>query len=257
MEKGYKEGSSTFSKMIASPPPPSDWMPFSVTFDDGSASAGPGLSGEGGEPGFVPFQCPFVARLEHWRRVFLAATEPEPEADAGRLFHLLEAAGRCLAVVRFMEIYPPETGGARAGMWRLPDGEILFGTAPLSNRRYWRRLVEFTRRLAQSGSAHCRLVMFAAEDDPENAALRAMEERDGGVLEILTPSRAERATLLAASEVLREARDQAGPETNAAAAFRSLAPRTAFLWRRLTRPCREAGFPGERFDARRPSVRPL
>lgn len=201
-------------------------------------------------PATTPHDRAVQVRFHTLRAHFSAA--PYLLVDQDRIFHLLKLTGNRLAVVRYTELPLPTDTHLSAGVWQVPDGEILFGTEPYEDRIYWSQLIAFARHraglsegprpLAGAGatlSPGCRLVVFSSSQAPVNltAWMRPDEivHARARFLDIQTVDQPTLAVLYAADEVLHEA-ESGRLNVPVADAFQALVPHIDFLWRRVTRP---------------------
>jgi len=183
-------------------------------------------------------------RFQQLRSHFLTA--PWLSVDQDRLFHLLKATGRRLAVMQWVDHPLPGSPGQTAGAWDGPDGEVLFGSEPYEDRTYWSALMHYARERSGHGYAArvnghhpSRLVVFSASKAPVNltAWMSPDEIIDARTrfLDVQTVDQSMLATLYAADELMREAaRGQHG--VNPEEVFAALVPHLEFLWKRAARP---------------------
>jgi hypothetical protein len=185
-----------------------------------------------------------VRRFHQLRVHFLNA--PWLAVDQERIFHLLQSAGRRLAVVRWLDHPLPGSPGQSAGSWVGPDAEILFGSEPYSDRIYWSALIDFARERSGHGfrssprhSTTCRLMVFSSIKAPVNlsAWMPPDEIIDARThfLDVQPADQPTLATLYAADEMMRESERGTGA-AGAAATFTFLMPHIEFLWKQVTRP---------------------
>ncbi len=187
-------------------------------------------------------------RFQQLRAHFLTA--PWLAVDQERLFHLLKAAGRRLAVVKWRDHPLPGSPGQSAGAWVSPDGETLFGSEPYEDRTYWSSLVHFARgrfgrdfTTPSNQSTPCRLVVFSATKAPVNLAawMPPDEIIDARThfLDVQPVDQPLLATLYAADEMMRDA-ERGSLGVNPEETFAMLLPHLEFLWKQVTRPAKVA-----------------
>lgn len=189
-----------------------------------------------------PRDAVLARRFQQLRTHFLTA--PWLSVDQDRLFHLLKAAGRRLAVIKWQDHDLPTSPGQTAGAWADPDGEIIFGSEPYEDRTYWSALIHYVRERSGhsfSGAVNglpCRLVVFSASKAPVN--LSAWMPQDEIIdarrhfLDVRMVDQSMLATLYAADELLRDAgRGVLGATPDQT--FTALVPHIEFLWKQMPR----------------------
>ncbi len=177
------------------------------------------------------------------------STSPWLIIDHERLYHLVEEAGRRMAVVRWTEFPVPGLTNLKAGAWITPEAEIIFGTESADDQNYWGALNHFVRQRATQISTPCRLVVFSSVQMPVNLSLWMPPDEiisaRSHYLDLQPLDRTELAALYAGDEVLRDAARGALP-LNPQETFSQIASSLEFLWKRLTR-LRSSGTAGAYF----------
>ncbi len=187
-------------------------------------------------------------RFHQLRIHFLNA--PWLAIDQERIFHLLQSAGRRLAIVRWLDHPLQGSPGQSAGSWIGPDAEVLFGSEPYSDRVYWSSLIDFARERSGHGfcvgrphTAQCRLMVFSSVKSPVNLSAWMPPDEIINVrthfLEIQSVDQPTLATLYAADEMMRES-ERAEAAATPAQTFTFLIPHIEFLWKQVTRSAAKA-----------------
>lgn len=158
--------------------------------------------------------------------------------DHARLERLLETAGDLFPAITKQRISIPGLNDCQAMFWRFQQNEVYFGSRPLEEHDYWKKLVGCTasvaRRKREQERMRIKLVVFGVTSVPEAFPSWKMEPFETPDLQfcdriVLSPSQL--AGVYAADRLLTEAPN----EKARADAFFRVSGELDFFWKSVTR----------------------